>query len=488
MLVTMFVGFFTVRIVLKALGSEDYGINNAVGGIVAMVSFMSNSLAGASQRFLSFYLGKEDLETFNKYFNLSIWAYIILSGLLLIICETVGLWFVHTQMLIPTDRMIAADWVYQCSIIIFIITIITTPYLSSLFSYEKMDVYAYVSILEAILKLVVAYVIINASVDRLKLYAVLLVISQMIISSFYILYTRRKLEACRLTLYWNTKEMKTILSFSYWSLLGAMSNAAKSQGVNVLLSMFFLPVVNAARGVAFYVYSLVNGLRVNFYNAAAPQITKRFASGEVKRMHELLFMSSKFAFFLVLFLAIPILINTDHLLGFWLGEYPLYSDFFAKLVVIDLVVAMFTNPLTCAISASGRIKYYEICYSIVTLMVLPISYVLLVLIPNPEIVFYVTIGISILSYAPTLYFAHSTIGLDVVVFICRVIMPCAIVFILNILVAWYFDMLLPMVGIWKVVCIFLISSMLLLMSIYSIGLSNAERLVIISLLKNNFNK
>ncbi len=484
MVITMGVSFFTVRIVLNALGAEDYGINNAVGGFISILSFLSNSLAGASQRFLSFQLGKDTEDGFLKFFNLSIWAYLVLSIIIFLLCETVGLWFFHHKMQIPEARMMAAGWIYQSTIVCFILSILTTPYIASIFSFEKMDVYAYVSIVEALLKLLMAYVLVVINSDKLIAYAILLVVSQAVISICYMLYARMNFKNCRFIAYWDKKEMIEILSFTGWTLFGSLAAALKGQGVNVLLNVFFNPIVNAARGIAFSLQTLVNGLRVNFYNAVAPQLTKRYASNEMNKMHELLFMSSKLAFYLVLYLAIPVLVVPDVILGIWLVDYPPYSVVFTQLVVLDLLLDMYTNPLTTAINASGKIRGYQLWFSSVTILIIPLTYFLLMTYSKPEVAFYATMGITLLSYIPTFYFARKTIGLDVKRFLVDVAFPCFLVFILTLGMVSLINSHINNNNLLHLLLVFGMTIIILTCVIFLLGLNKIERGVIKSFINS----
>lgn len=421
MILTLGIGLYTVRMVLKILGVEDYGIYNVVGGTVSLLSFVVNSMASASQRYLSFELGREDYGALKGIFNLSMYAYIGIAFLVLILCETIGLWFLNTQMTISGERMSAANWVYQSAIFSFIVSMLTSPYISAIFSNEKMTVYGYVAIIEVSLKLIVVYLLGIVYYDKLKIYALLMFFSQVTISSFYVFYSRKNFKECRLAFYWNKSKMREILSFSMWSMMGTLAGAMRSQGLNVLINLFFNPAINAARGIAFQMQAAVNGLRVNFYNAVSPRVTKLYSSEHHEEMMGLVFMSSKLAFFLIMFFSIPMLIETPYILHLWLGTVPEYSILFTRLVIIELTIDIFNNPLDNALGASGRVRQFQIWVSSLLLLIVPLSYLALKVAEYPEIPFVISILVSILCFFPRLYFVHKFVALPVRQYLWKVV-------------------------------------------------------------------
>jgi O-antigen/teichoic acid export membrane protein len=274
MILTMLVSLYTVRVVLNTLGVVDYGIYNVVGGVVAMFSFLSSTMASASQRFFAFELGRRDYDKLKQAFSLTLLIYIGIAILILVLSETVGLWFLNTQMTVPEERMNAANWVYQFSIFSFIMTILTVPYNSAIIAREHMKVYAYVSIIEVVLKLIIVYLLVFFSFDKLKLYAVLTFFVACLITFIYRTYCKRRFKECIYFFYWDANKFKEILSFAWWNMIGAMANIFKTQGINILLNVFFNPVINAARAIAFQVNSALTNFTNNFYMAVRPQITK----------------------------------------------------------------------------------------------------------------------------------------------------------------------------------------------------------------------
>lgn len=478
MILTLGVGLYTVRMVLKILGVEDYGIYNVVGGTVSLLSFVVNSMASASQRYLSFELGREDYGALKGIFNLSMYAYIGIALGVLLLCETIGLWFLNTQMTISSERISAANWVYQSAIFSFIVSIMTTPYISAIFSNEKMTVYGYIAIIEVSLKLIIVYLLGIIYYDKLKIYALLMFFSQVTISSFYIFYSRKHFKECRLSFYWNKSKMKEILSFSTWSMIGSLAGAMRSQGLNVLINIFFNPAINAARGVAFQMQAAVNGLRVNFYNAVSPQVVKLYSSEHHEKMMDLVFMSSKLAFFLIMFFSVPMLIETPYILHLWLGTVPEYSILFTRLVIIELTIDIFNNPLDNALGASGRVRSFQIWVSSLYLLVVPLSYLALKIAEYPEIPFVISILVSVLCFFPRLYFVHKFVAFPVRQYLWKVVWVGYRVLIIASLPPLICYVMMKDDNFYRLITVCITSCISSAFCIYWLGLNQTEQMIV----------
>lgn len=478
MVLTLGVSLYTVRVVLKILGVEDYGIYNVVGGIVSLLSFITNSMAGASQRYFSFELGRGDNIMLNKLFVLSIYAYLGISIIILLVCETIGLWFLSTKMTIPANRMIAAYWVYQSAIFSFLVSILTTPYISIIFAHERMRIYAYIAFLEVGLKLVVVYLLACFHWDKLQLYAILMLGSQILISSFYVLYCRKSFGECRYIFYWNAKKLKEMLSFAFWNMIGSLAGGLRSQGVNILINLFFNPAVNAARAVAFQMQSAVNGLRINFYNAVAPQITKLHSSNRHAEMINLVFMSSKLAFFLIMFLSVPMLIETPYILELWLGEAPEYSVLFTRLVIVELTIDIFNYPLDNALYACGKVRQYQIWVSSLLLLIVPLSYVALKIAEKPEIPFWISIIISAFCFIPRLYFVHKFVALPIRKYLKQVVFVSYRVWAIASLLPCFCYVIIGDDNLFRLFIVCVISCISTSICIYWLGLNVAEKMIV----------
>lgn len=397
MLVVMGIGLYTVRAILHLLGVVDYGIYNVVGGVVGMFAFLNSTLATSSQRYFSIELAKGDLDRLNKWFCLNISTFSIFIVIFVAIAETVGLWFVNTQMTIPKERMFAANVVYQLSIVSFCVSLFSIPYNALIIAHERMSAFAFISIIEALTKLAIVFILSLVSWDRLIVYGILMFFTSCAMTSSYILYNRRYFPESKFHLYWNKSEFIEIIGFSGWHFWGTFSMVIRSQGINILLNLFFNPAVNAARAVAYQVYHAVVQLSENFFVAVKPQIYKAYASGDNEALFKLVLRSSILSSLLVSILVFPILSNTQYVLGLWLEDLPEYTVIFTQLVLINGLIDSTNGPLAVSVLASGKIRNYELLVATTIMMNLPISYVALKLGVAPQATMIVSICISIVT-------------------------------------------------------------------------------------------
>ncbi len=377
MLFMMAVSLYTSRVVLNTLGVEDYGIYNVVGGVVAMFGFINSSMASATQRYITFALGKGNMDGLQKVFSTALQIHALISAIIVVLGETVGLWFMYTQMQIPPERLDAAFWVLQCSIVSTVVMIVSVPYNADIIAHEKMSAFAYISILEAALKLAVAYLLIVFSADKLMLYAFLILAVQLLIRFCYSLYCNRHFGESRYRHVWDKALFKEMTGFAGWSMFGNLSAVLFGQGLNMLLNVFFGPVVNAARAVAVQVQTAVQQFVGSFQMALNPQITKTYAKGEMNEMHKLMFRSARFSFYLLLFLSLPVLFETDFILTVWLKTVPEDAVVFLRIMICISLLYTLSNPLMIANQATGKVKRYQAVCGTILLMILPISYVCL---------------------------------------------------------------------------------------------------------------
>lgn len=483
MLLTMLISLYTVRIVLNVLGIIDYGIFNVVGGVVIMFSFLSNSMATASQRFFAFDLGRNDTKQLKCTFSMTVIIYALIAIIILFFAETLGLWFLNNQMNIPNDRLIAANWVYQFSILSFLVTIMTIPFNAIIIARENMSTFAYVSIIEVILKLGVVYLLVLFSVDKLKLYSILVFTTTCISSIIYFTICKRKYEESSFKFYWNKALFKTLIGYSAWNLFGAVAGVISNQGINILLNVFFGPIVNTARGIAYQVNSSINQFVMGFTTAVNPQIIKYYAKGETKQMLSLVFKSSKYSYFLILMLSIPILLETHYILELWLKIVPDYVVFFTRLVIINALIDSSSYSLQTLAQATGRIKAYQSIVGGMMLLNLPISFFLLNLGFLPEVTFYVAIFVSIVCFFLRLFMLKSMVDFPIIIFFNKVIkiiiLITTIACIAPLLIMFYMDE-----SFIRFITIGLISSLNVLFSIYLIGLSKTEKKDLLDFLTN----
>ena len=410
MLVVMGVGLYTVRAILDLLGVVDYGIYNVVGGVVGMFSFLNGTLSTSSQRYFSIELAKRDTKRLNQWFSLNITTFSIFILIFLVIAETVGLWFVNTKMTIPEERMFAANVVYQLSIVSFCVHFFNIPYNALIIAHEKMSAFAYISIVEAIAKLVVVFVLSIITWDKLIVYGVLMFLTSCGITSSYIIYNRTHFSESKFRPYWNKQEMMELLGFSGWHFLGTFSVVIRSQGINILLNLFFNPAVNAARAVAFQVYHSISQLSNNFFTAVKPQIYKSYAAGENKALYKLILRSTIMCSFLVSILIFPILANTPYILSLWLKKIPDYAILFTQLILINGLIDSTNGPTIASALATGKIRNYQLVVSLLNILNLPVSFAVLKFGADPTSTIIVSIVLSFITALVRAYLLQSMIG------------------------------------------------------------------------------
>lgn len=377
MLFMMLVSLYTSRVVLNTLGVENFGIYNVVGGVVAMFGFINGSMSSATQRYITFALGKGDKERLRTVFSTTLQIHTLIACIIVLLGETVGLWFLYNKMQIPVERMDAAFWVLQCSIISTVIMIISVPYNADIIAHEKMSAFAYISIVEVVLKLAIVYMLVVFSFDKLILYAFLLLAVQILIRFCYSIYCNRHFEETKYRHVWDKELFKEMTGFAGWSMFGNLSAVLFGQGLNILLNVFFGPIVNAAHGVAVQVQNAVQQFVGNFQMALNPQITKTYAKGELNEMHKLMFRSAKFSFYLLFFLSLPVLLETNFILTLWLKTVPENTVTFLRIMICTSLIYTCANPMIIANQATGKVKKYQAVCGSTLLMILPISYVLL---------------------------------------------------------------------------------------------------------------
>ena len=394
MLFVMAVSLYTVRAILDILGVVDYGIYNVVGGLVTMFAFMNRTLSTSSQRYFSVTLAKDDLVYLKKVFSLNLTVFLILGAIVFLLLETVGLWFVNNKMTIPPERMAATNVVYQLSIVSMLLQIVVIPYMALVIAHEKMNIFAIIGVVEAVGRLAIVFLLAAIAFDKLIVYGLLILLLSVFTSAWYIIYCLRHYPESHYHWYWNKGEAMELLGFSGWHFLGTFSTTCRSQGINILINLFFTPAVNAARGVAFQVYNAVHQLVTNFFTAVKPQIYKSYASGQTDDMFKLVMRSSLLSMYLISLLIFPLVASTEFILGLWLKEVPQYTIVFVQLVLLNGLVDSVDAPLSATALATGKIRKYEIAVSSVILANIPISYVALKLGCNPEVTMLISIILS----------------------------------------------------------------------------------------------
>lgn len=491
MLLTMVVSLYTSRIVLKTLGVDDFGIYNVVGGLVSLSSLLGGTMYVTISRFLTYELGRGDLNRLKKVFSTSVNIQIFLSLIIIIIAETIGLWFLHEKMLIPDGRMFAANWVYQCSLLSFVIGLVSTPYNAVVIAHEKMSWYAYFSIIEVILKLIIVLCLVLSPWDKLIAYSTFLVVVSILMRWLYAYYCRRYFEESRYTFVYDKSLLVEMGAFAGWNNLGAMAVILRTQGVNVLMNLFFGVTVNAARAIAVQVESAVNQFVNSFSVALNPQITKSFAKEDSQLTNSLIYQGAKYTFYLMLFAAIPITFEAPMILKLWLGGYPEFTVLFLRLTIFVALVDKLSDTLTMSLQASGNIKGLHIMVGCLVIPVIPISYYLY-RVGMPAYVSYLIIAIALLSkFLSELLLARNIVGISIIDYCKHVILKIVLVSIFASLIPSIIVTLMNE-SIFRLILLTFVSLAWTAMVVYAVGVSNHERRYIVakmnSLIKQKIKK
>ena len=423
MLFMMAISLFTSRVILATLGVEDYGIQNVVGGIVAMFGFLNGSMSSATQRYITFSLGKGDKDRLQTVFCTALQIHALIAVIIVLLGETVGLWFLYNKMQLPADRMDAAFWVLQCSIVSTVVMIVSVPYNACIIAHEKMSAFAYISVLEAVLKLVIVYLLLVFPFDKLIVLAVLTLIVQLFIRFCYSIYCHRHFEETKYRHVWNKTLFKEMNGFAVWSLWGNLSVVLYTQGLNMILNVFFGPVVNAARAIAVQVQGAVQQFVGNFQMALNPQITKNYASGNLEQMHSLMFRSARFSFLLLFFLSLPVLLETEFILTLWLKTVPENAVVFTQIMICISLIYTTANPCVIANQATGKVKVYQMVVGGILLTILPISYIVLKLGAPAYSVFIVHFCVESVAQFTRMYMLRKLINLPVRQYLHNIYFP-----------------------------------------------------------------
>lgn len=414
MFVLMLVGLYTSRVVLEALGENDFGIYNVVGGVVAMFTIISGALNSAVSRFITFEMGKGESAQLNKVYSTAVTIQLILAAVVIILAEPTGLWFIENEMTINPSRIPAAKWVLHFSLLSFVINLMSVPQMASITAHEKMTAYAYIGILDGFLRLGTAFLISRSPIDRLVFYAALMACVVLIVRISYGIYCRTHFEECRYRPVFDKPLIKEMFSFAGWNFIGVTSGVLREHGGNILVNIFSGPAVNAARGVAVQLNGAVQGFVTNFMTAVNPQITKSYAAGDEAYLFPLLRRSSRMSFYLLYMIALPVLFNTEYLLGLWLKEVPDHTMLFVQLFLVFALSESLSTPLITVMLATGRIRNYQLAVGGLQLLNVPVSYMCLKLGAIPEVTVIVAIAISQICFFVRLLMLKRMIRLDAV--------------------------------------------------------------------------
>ena len=484
----MIVNLYAVRITLKVLGFEDYGIYNAIGGVVAMFAFISNTLTSVSQRYFSYYLGKNEPLQLRRYFNIVFLIYVFISLFIVILGESLGIWLLNDYLNIPEERFSAAQYVYQFSLFSLAISFITIPYNSIIIAREEMNVYAYASIVESLLRLGVVFLLMKVvSWDSLKLYAFLLMTIVLLKFFFYASYTHKKYVESRLMRYWDWAIVKELAKYLGWNTYGVLATVVKNQGVVIILNIFFGPVINAAYAIAMQIHNAVYQFASSFLLAVQPQIVKKHAENNNHEMMSLVFLSSRFSYYLIMIVAIPCIIELPCVLRLWLTEYPDYTIGFSILLILSVLIESMCTPLVTSIQATGRIKAYNIVLGSFMLFSVPICILFAKICSNPYVVPMVSIAMAVIGQIIRIYYIWKLTGMSIMLYCKEVLLQIFIVTAVSVAIPVVIA-LFTNDTVWRLVYLTGISICCSLVTIYFVGIKENERLLLKNLIKQKILK
>lgn len=482
-ILVMIVALYTSRVVLATLGEVDYGIYNVVGGIVTLFTFLNFAMSCATSRFITFELGRNDYEKLNVVFSYSVMIHCAIAVLILILGETIGLWFFYTQMNIPEERMYAASWVYQFSIFSCMVNIMCVPYNALITSYEKMNVYAIFSVFETLLKLLIVGILVLFGSDKLILYAILIFIVSILIRILNQVYTIRTFKNIHFVKCRDIKVLKEMFGYAGWSLVGSLATILFDQGVNILLNIFFGPVINAARGISMQIKNAVVNLSNNFQQALTPQINKSYASGNIEYMHSLIFASSKYTYYIMFIMILPISLLINQILSIWLVNVPAHTAVFTILILVICIFQAIGQPISNAAGANGHIRNFQLIVGGVNLSLLPVAWLLLKVYPIPEIVFCLHILVNIVAQVVRLIIVKPMILLSLREYTKKVVWPCFCVTAMAIPIPIVVKLVMPnnIIGFISILIVSLICSSI---CIYYFGMTYGEQSMVSQKIQN----
>ena len=473
MLLLMAVSLYTSRVVLTTLGIDDYGIYNLIAGFITLFSFISNALVGAMQRFFNVALGHKDHDEYQRIYAMGHNIFAFFSLFLLIVGESVGIWFVSNKLNIPTGRETATMWVYQISLLTLIVSLFRTPNNASIIANEHMQFYAYISVLEAVAKLAIVFLLNIMNFDKLILYVVLYLLATIVTNLVFRFYCSRKINDCRYRLLWDSALFKRMVTFSSWHMLTGGTRVMKTQGESLLLNHYFTVAVNAAFGVAAQVYNAVNMFLTNFQTAFNPQLVQSYAAGDMES-HKLLAMrSARLSYFLLLMITVPVSFNLDGLLQLWLTDVPQYTKEFCIFFLLAYLVDAIGAPLSVSVNASGHIRGMQVVVSVILLLGLFVSFILLHQGAVAYIVSIVTFFVHVGFWICYMYFARKHSGFSLRLYVRKVVSPCVLVGVISAFVPC--SLLSVNESGWTVVLMCLVNLLWTISVIYVVGMQRDER-------------
>lgn len=475
------ISLFTYRVVFQCLGASDYGTYNVVGGFVSMFSFVNGTMTIASQRYFAVGLATDDWDDVNKSFSVNMVIYIISSFVILFFAETIGLWFVTTHLNLDYSRMDEIIIVYETSVGIFLSGMIVSPFMALLVADENITIYSWISIIEGILKIVVAYLLYEYSGRKLIAYSFLLLFVSLVVNGVYIFYCLRKYRMLEFTVCKERQEYRSVFSFVNWNLIGAVAAVGKNQGINIIINIFFGTVINAARSIAYQLNAVISSFAQNFMKAIDPRIIKAYASGDEMAFIKIINLSSKVSYYLLMVIAVPFIANAKYVLSLWLGEVPEYTVAFVSLALIDALILSLTDPILTAVQAVGKMKNYQLTVGITSLMNLPIAFIALKINPNPIVPFVVAIALDVVITAGRLLNFRMLHSFSIAKYTIEICIPAVSVTAIALAISIKFFS--SATAFFELIKNVVFTEIVILLLIFAIGLHKDERILVKSFFK-----
>lgn len=484
MLFSLLISIYTSRVVLNTLGVEDYGIYNVVGGVVIMMGILNGAMSTSVQRFLNFELGAGNKTKLTQTFSMSLNIYILFAFIFVILAETIGVWFLNTYLSIPQDRLTAANYVFQFSIFSTVISLLSNPYSAAIISHEKMGVFAFTSILEVLIKLAIVFLLLVISFDKLIGYGLFLACATCLVTLIYYTYCKRHFEECRYKLFWDKTMFRQLFSYFGWNLFGSAAGLLKTEGLNILLNIFFNPAVNAARGIACTINNVLMQFFNNFYMAVKPQIIKYYAQGDTPKMLDLVFKSTKYSFFLCFIFSLPVMIEAPFLIQLWLGQVPEYTVVFTRLIIIISIVDALAVPTMTAAHATGKIRLYQFVVGTILILNIPISYCFLKYIFHDAVTVYIiSLLLAITAFIVRLYIVKRLVGFSIRLYMKTIILKILALAALSAILPLCLHAVLKQNFI-NSAAVIAASVMSTCCVIYLLGLNRTEKAIVIKAVRN----
>lgn len=483
MLISMFIGFFTSRILLNQLGVIDFGVYNVVGSIIVLLGFLNSTLSLSTQRFINYELGNNNYQNLQKVYSSSIIIHCALAFIVFILAETVGLWFLNYHMNIPEERMVAANYVYQFSIFSAMLSLTMIPHTATIIAHEHMSQYATIGIIDVMLRFSVACMLYIIQTDKLIVYALAMFLVVLANYLTYYIYCKKKFPECFFIISKDKQLYREMLSFSGWNIFSSISMVLNGQIVSIILNIFFGPIVNAARGISTQVNGAIGGFVQNFQIAVNPRIIQTFAANEIQTFYRLINQSAKFSFFLLLIFVVPVWINIDKILELWLGTVPEHTAEFCRIVFISSLINTFSLPLATAANATGNIKVFQLACGVLEILNIPFSYLLLKLGNPPLTVYFVQLAITISTLFVRLIVLRKLVNLNISLFLIKIVFRCLFVAILSfstMMIATYINT----ESLFGLLSSIFVSLCLTALFIMLLGLNREEKAIVINLIKN----